>query len=123
MSAGIASLDLLAAPGFYESLDALAKRLGDGITSALRETAAPATAVRTGSLLTLFFSPNPIKNYADAKKCDTKRFAVFFQAMLERGIFIAPSQFEAMFVSSAPTAADIDRTIAAFRESLLLSAE
>lgn len=123
MSAGIASLDLLAAPGFYESLDALAKRLGDGITSALRETAAPATAVRTGSLLTLFFSPNPIKNYADAKKCDTKRFAVFFQAMLERGIFIAPSQFEAMFVSSAHTAADIDRTIAAFRESLLLSAE
>ncbi len=118
MSAGIASLDLLAAPGFYDSLEALSKRLGDGISEALREAVAPATAARVGSLLTLFFSPEPIKNYADAKKCDTNRFATFFQSMLERGIFIAPSQFEAMFVSAAHTAADIDRTLAAFRESL-----
>jgi glutamate-1-semialdehyde 2,1-aminomutase len=118
MSAGIASLDLLAAPGFYESLDVLAKRLGEGIASALRETGAPATAVRVGSLLTLFFSGEPVKNYADAKKCDTKRFAAFFRAMLERGIFLAPSQYEAMFVSSAHTDADIDRTVAACRESL-----
>ncbi len=119
MSAGIASLDLLAAPGFYETLDARAKRLGDGIASALRETGAPATAARVGSLLTLFFSREPVTNYADAKKCDTQRFATFFRAMLERGIFLAPSQFEAMFVSSAHTDADIDRTIAACRESLL----
>ena len=118
MSAGIASLDLLAAPGFYEALDARAKLLGDGIAAALRETGAAATAARAGSLLTLFFAREPVKNYADAKKCDTKRFAAFFQAMLERGIFIAPSQYEAMFVSSAHTDADIDRTIAACRESL-----
>ena len=118
MSAGIASLDLLAAPGFYEALDARAKRLGDGITSALRETGVPATAARVGSLLTLFFSGEPIRNYADAKKCDTRRFAAFFRAMLERGIFLAPSQFEAAFVSSAHSDADIDRTIAACRESL-----
>ena len=119
MSAGIASLDLLAAPGFYEVLDARAKRLGDGITSALRETGAPAVPARVGSLLTLFFSRERVTNYADAKKCDTKRFAAFFRAMLDRGIFLAPSQFEAMFVSSAHTDADIDRTIAACRESLV----
>lgn len=123
MSAGIASLDLLAAPGFYETLDARAKRLGDGIATALRETRAPATAARVGSLLTLFFSREPVENYADAKKCDTKRFAAFFRVMLERGIFLAPSQFEALFVSAAHSDADIDRTIVACRESLLVAAE
>jgi glutamate-1-semialdehyde 2,1-aminomutase len=118
MSAGIASLDLLAAPGFYESLDARSKRLGDGITLALRETGISAMAARVGSLLTLFFSDEPVRNYGAAKKCDTRRFAAFFQAMLERGIFLAPSQFEALFVSSAHSDEDIDRTIAACRESL-----
>jgi len=123
MSAGIATLDLLAAPGFYESLDARAKRLGDGITTALRETGVPATAARVGSLLTLFFSAEPVRNYADAKKCETRRFAAFFRAMLERGIFLAPSQFEALFVSAAHSDADIERTIAACRESLVSASE
>jgi glutamate-1-semialdehyde 2,1-aminomutase len=118
MSAGIATLDLLAVPGFYEALDARAKRLGDGILAAVRDTRAPATAVRIGSLLTLFFSTSAVNDYAGAKKCDTKQFASFFRAMLARDIFIAPSQFEAMFVSSAHTDSDIDRTIAAVRESL-----
>jgi glutamate-1-semialdehyde 2,1-aminomutase len=119
MSAGIASLDLLAAPGFYELLDARAKRLGDGIAAVLRETAAPATAVRVGSLLTLFFSREPVTDYAAAKKCDTQRFAEFFRGMLDRGVFLAPSQFEALFVSAAHTDADIDRTLAAIRDSLV----
>ncbi len=66
-----------------------------------RETGAPATAVRAGSLLTLFFSREPVTDYAAAKKCDTRRFAEFFRGMLDRGIFLAPSQFEALFVSSA----------------------
>src|SRR6202163_568732 len=123
MSAGIASLDLLAAPGFYESLDARAKRLGDGIAAALREARAPATATRVGSLLTLFFSRAPVADYAAAKKCDTVRFASFFRAMLDRGIFLAPSQFEALFVSSAHSNADIDRTIEAFREALTSAME
>ncbi|MGD0907055.1 MAG: glutamate-1-semialdehyde 2,1-aminomutase [Candidatus Acidiferrales bacterium] len=122
MSAGIASLELLAAPGFYDSLDAQAKRLGDGIVVALWETGTPATAVRFGSLLTLFFSHEPVTDYAGAKKCDTKRFAAFFQAMLDRGVFLAPSQFEAAFVSAAHSDADIDRTIAACRESLAATA-
>jgi glutamate-1-semialdehyde 2,1-aminomutase len=123
MSAGIATLDLLAAPGFYDSLDARAKRLGDGITAALRESSAPAAAARVGSLLTLFFSGERVRDYAGAKKCDTRRFASFFRAMLERGVFLAPSQFEALFVSAAHSDADIDRTITAFRESLENSTE
>jgi glutamate-1-semialdehyde 2,1-aminomutase len=122
MSAGIASLELLAAPGFYEALDTRAKRLGDGISAALREAAAPATAVRVSSLLTLFFSREAVPDYAAAKKCDAKRFAEFFRAMLDRGIVIAPSQYEALFVSSAHTDADIDRTLSAFRESLTAAA-
>jgi glutamate-1-semialdehyde 2,1-aminomutase len=118
MSAGIASLDLLAAPGFYDSLEAHSRRLGDGIAAAVKETGVPAIPVRVGSLLTLFFSREPVADYAAAKKSDTKRFAAFFRALLDRGIFVAPSQFEALFVSSAHTDADIDRTITGVRESL-----
>ena len=123
MSAGVATLDLLAAPGFYEALDASAKRFGDGIITVLSELGLSATAARVGSLLTLFFSGEPVRDYSVAKKCDTRRFAAFFRAMLERGIFLAPSQFEALFVSAAHSDADIDRTIAAFRESLASASE
>jgi glutamate-1-semialdehyde 2,1-aminomutase len=71
-----------------------------------------------GSLLTLFFTREPVRDYAGAKKSDTRRFATFFHAMLDRGVFLAPSQFEALFVSLAHSDADIARTIAACRESL-----
>jgi glutamate-1-semialdehyde 2,1-aminomutase len=123
MSAGIATLDLLAAPGLYDSIEARAKRLGDGITTVLRESGASATAARAGSMLTLFFSGEPVRGYAGAKKCNTTRFASFFRAMLERGVFLAPSQFEALFVSAAHSDADIDRTISATRESLACAME
>jgi len=123
MSAGIATLDLLAAPGLYEAIDARARRLGDAIAAAIRESGASATAARAGSMLTLFFSGEPVREYAGAKKCDTKRFASFFRAMLERGVFLAPSQFEALFVSAAHSDADIDRTISATRESLACAME
>src|SRR5260370_16362831 len=123
MCAGIATLDLVGGRGFYESRDWRGKRLADGIGAALRETGASAIAARVGSLLTLFFSGEPVRDYAGAKKCDTRRFAAFFRAMLDRGVFLAPSQFEALFVSAAHTDADIDRTIAAFRESLASATE
>jgi glutamate-1-semialdehyde 2,1-aminomutase len=90
--------------------------------AALGETGAPAMAVRAGSLLTLFFSREPVTDYTVAKKCDTRRFANFFRGMLDRGIFLAPSQFEALFVSAAHTDADIDRTLAACRETLAAAA-
>jgi glutamate-1-semialdehyde 2,1-aminomutase len=71
-----------------------------------------------GSLLTIFFAGNPIRDYNDAKKSDTARFGRFFQEMLRRGVFLPPSQYEALFVSAAHTDAEIDQTIAAARSSL-----
>ena len=71
-----------------------------------------------GSLITLFFNEDAVLDYEDAKKSDTARFGAFFNEMLDRGIFLAPSQFEALFVSAAHTEEDIDRTVMAARESL-----
>jgi len=74
--------------------------------------------VRIGSLLTLFFSGEPIRNYDDARKSDTKRFAAFFRAMLKRGVLLAPSQFEAAFISAAHTESELSLTAAACLEAL-----
>jgi len=84
----------------------------------LSESRVPGQVNVAGSLLTLFFTAEPMRDYAGAKKSDTARFAAFFSEMLERGIFLPPSQFEALFVSAAHTDSDIDQTIAAARESL-----
>ena len=73
---------------------------------------------RVGSMFCLYFCPGPVRNYDDAKKSDTKAFAKFFHAMLERGVYLAPSQFEAGFISLAHTEADIDRTLEAGKEAL-----
>jgi glutamate-1-semialdehyde 2,1-aminomutase len=118
MRAGIAMLPHLEAPGFYQSLDKKAERLADGLRRALTDFAVPGEVSVAGSLLTLFFADLPVRNYADAKKSDTARFAAFFREMLARGIFLPPSQFEALFVSSAHTDEDIDSAITAARESL-----
>jgi glutamate-1-semialdehyde 2,1-aminomutase len=92
--------------------------LAEGLHNALKEAGVAGQVNVVGSLLTLFFCEQPVRNYDDAKKSDTIKFATFFQEMLERGIFLPPSQYEALFVSVAHTDADIDRTIAAARESL-----
>ncbi|HTX14455.1 MAG TPA: glutamate-1-semialdehyde 2,1-aminomutase [Candidatus Baltobacteraceae bacterium] len=118
MRAGLTSLAKLRAPGFYEGLARKAARLTAGIREALREFRVPGRVNASGSLLTLFFASDPIRNYADARKSDTTVFAAFFREMLSRGIFLAPSQFEALFISSAHTDDDIDRTLAAARASL-----
>jgi glutamate-1-semialdehyde 2,1-aminomutase len=96
----------------------LAGRLVSGLRGVLIDAGIPATVNAIGSLATVFFTAEPVRNYADAKRSDTKRYARFFREMLDRGIFLAPSQFEAAFVSVAHTSADIDRTLAAARESL-----
>jgi glutamate-1-semialdehyde 2,1-aminomutase len=89
------------------------------LTEGLRDAAAQAGAKvqvnAIGSLATLFFTSDPVRNYTDAKKSNTQRYGKFFRNMLEQGIFLAPSQFEAAFVSAAHTDADIERTIAAAR--------
>jgi len=118
MRAGLATLPKLQAAGFYDSIDKKAQRLAEGLRAALKETDIPGEVSVAGSLLTLFFTSEHVRDYGVAKKSNTKRFAAFFNAMLERGIFIAPSQFEALFVSAAHIDSDIDRTIAAARESL-----
>ena len=118
MRAGLATLPKLEAPGFYEAVNRRTVRLAEGFRSALKETGVAGQVNVAGSLLTLFFCEQPVRDYDDAKKSDTKKFAKFFQEMLERGMFLPPSQYEALFVSAAHTDADIDRTIAAARESL-----
>ena len=118
MRAGIAALRQLQKPGFNESLQEKAEKLVSGLRNALASTRIPAQVNAIGSLATVFFSAGPVRSYADAKRADTKRYARFFREMLDRGIFLAPSQFEAAFVSAVHTATDIDRTLAAARESL-----
>ena len=118
MRAGLASLAKLTARDFYEGLSRKAERLAAGLREALRESSIPGHINATGSLITLFFAGAPIRNYADAKTSDTTRFATFFREMLSRGIFLAPSQFEALFVSAAHTDDDLTRTVAATRASL-----
>ena len=118
MSAGIATLKELAKPGVYDGVNALAKKLVHGLRNALAGAGIVAQVNSIGSLSTIFFTPDPVTNYAGAKRSDTKRYARYFREMLDRGIFLAPSQFEAAFVSASHTSADIDRTIATAQEVL-----
>lgn len=122
MRAGLATLPKLAAPGFYEELNRKAARLADGLRAALKESGVVGSVNAVGSLMTMFFTGDEVKDYAGAKKSDTAMYAAFFQEMLERGVFIAPSQFEALFVSAAHSDADIKATIQAARESLKAAA-
>ena len=119
MRAGLATLPQLETPGFYEGVNRKTQRLADGLRSAFKKANVNGQVNLAGSLLTMFFADQPVRNYADAKKSSSARFAAFFHEMLNRGIFIAPSQYEALFVSAAHTDADIDRAIAAASESLL----
>ncbi|HYL64379.1 MAG TPA: glutamate-1-semialdehyde 2,1-aminomutase [Candidatus Methylomirabilis sp.] len=118
MRAGIATLKELKRGGFYDEIRQRAERLVEGLKSAIGGVSLPAQVNATGSLATLFFAPEPVRNYADAKRSDTKRYARFFREMLDRGVFLAPSQFEAAFLSAAHTDEDITRTIEAARDSL-----
>jgi len=118
MRAGIATLALLEDPVFYEPLAAHAERFANGLREALRDSGVPGQVNAAGSLITLFFAAEPVRDYAGAKRSDTSRFAAFFREMLARGFFLPPSQFEALFVSAAHSDQDISRTLAAARESL-----
>ena len=120
MSAGIAALKQLTAPGLYERINQNAERLVTGLRKAIAETHIAAQVNASQSLATIFFADQPVRDYTGAKRSDTKRYGRFFREMLDRGIFLAPSQFEAAFVSAAHTAEDIDRTIAAALDSLKL---
>jgi glutamate-1-semialdehyde 2,1-aminomutase len=118
MSAGIATLKELAAPGFYQAIEKRAQRLVQGLRDAAATASIAVQVNAISSLATIFFTPEPVRNYSEAKKSDTKRYGEFFRNMLEHGIFLAPSQFEAAFLSAAHTDADVDRTLAAAGDAL-----
>jgi glutamate-1-semialdehyde 2,1-aminomutase len=117
MAAGIETLTLLQAPGFYATLEAKGKRLADGLAQAAASSRIPSQINRVGSMLTGFFTGTRVTDYATAKTADTKRYGAFFRALLARGVSLAPSQFEAAFVSAAHANEDLDTTIAAAREA------
>lgn len=119
MSAGFETLTILRDdPGLYTRLEAMAARLEGGVREAIGDLDLPVTQNRVGSMSTVFFSPTPVNDYRSALAADTARFTRYFGAMLERGIYCAPSQFEAGFLSAAHSEEDIDRTVSAVRESL-----
>lgn len=116
MAAGLAQIRLLRdTPGFYEELHKKSGRLFTGMEEILKEAEKPWQLNHIGSLGCLFFTEQPVRDYASAKTSDTEAFARYFSHMLKEGIYLAPSQFEAMFVSSAVTEEEIDETLTAVR--------
>jgi glutamate-1-semialdehyde 2,1-aminomutase len=116
MTAGIKTLELLQKPGTYEYLDSITQKLADGLLQIAKETGHAACGGQISGMFGLFFANGPVHNYEDAKKSDTAKFGRFHRGMLERGIYLAPSQFEAGFTSIAHTEEDIDRTLKAAQD-------
>jgi glutamate-1-semialdehyde 2,1-aminomutase len=111
MAAGLATLRETSQPGFYQALERRTSRLIEGLRGAARRHGVALTAGHAGSMWGAYFTPGPVRSYADAKTADTRLFARWHAAALARGVFLAPSAFEAGFVSSAHSEADIDATI------------
>jgi glutamate-1-semialdehyde 2,1-aminomutase len=118
MAAGIAALEQLQKDGFYETLDEKADRLLSGFEQAAKKAAIPVQAKRIGSMLGFFFNDKEVKNFDNAKTCDLDKFSAFYNGLRQKGIYIAPSQFEALFISIAHDTEHIDRTIEAAEEVL-----
>jgi glutamate-1-semialdehyde 2,1-aminomutase len=116
-AAGLATLELLD-PAAYIQLDRLTGELAEGLRSAAAAAGVPAHVSSTTGLLTLFFRDGPVRSYDDARACDTERFGAFARAMLERGVYLPPSQFETWFPSLAHTPEHVERTLEAAREAL-----
>ncbi|MBR4944345.1 MAG: glutamate-1-semialdehyde 2,1-aminomutase [Peptococcaceae bacterium] len=113
MAAGIATLKELAKPGVYETIEAKAKTLAEGVQAAADKAGVTVSINHSASLLTVFFTGEKVDSYADAMTADTAKFKVFFQSMLNQGVYLPPSQFECWFVSLAHSDEDIAKTIAA----------
>ncbi|MBV8884437.1 MAG: glutamate-1-semialdehyde 2,1-aminomutase [Chroococcidiopsidaceae cyanobacterium CP_BM_RX_35] len=118
MTAGIKTLELLQKTGTYEDLDRITKKLADGLLRVAQETGHAACGGQISGMFGMFFTAGPVYNYEDAKKSDLSKFSRFHYGMLERGIYLAPSQFEAGFTSLAHTDADIDQTLATAQDVL-----
>ncbi len=118
LRAGIATLEVLDEPGAYDRLESISVRLADGLKKAMKDAGIKATLNRVGSMLTMFFTEFPVTDYATAATSDAARYASFFHGMLERGVYLAPSQYEAGFLSLAHTEHDVAATVEAAREVL-----
>lgn len=118
VAAGIACLAELAKEGTYRKLGEKADYLAEGLYGVFEKSGVPSWTNRVGSMSTTFFQKGPVVDYATAKRSDTAAYAKYFHGMLAQGVYIAPSQFEAAFVSLAHTRRDLDRTIAAARRAL-----
>jgi glutamate-1-semialdehyde 2,1-aminomutase len=122
MAAGAATLQRLCDGGVYADLDARAARLASGLARAAQGAGASVSVVRDGSMLTVFFTPVAPTNFAEAGAADVNRFARFFRTMLEHGVLLPPSQFEAWFVSAAHGDAEIAATIVAAQAAFAAAA-
>ena len=123
VTAGIETLRLLREPGVYEGLEANARRLCEGMQAAAERAGVTLYATRVGSMFCAFLTGQPVTDYASASTSDTLRFRRYFHAMLDAGVYIAPSQFEAGFVSTAHTVDDIERTIEASQRAFEAAAQ
>ncbi len=117
MSAGLATLELLAQPGVYQELAEKGRYLVSGLTKAAAQAGVPVVTNRVGSMGCSFFTSTPVVDFSTAQAADTQQYAVFFQEMLRRGVYLAPSQFEACFVGLAHDRAALDHTIEAAAEA------
>ena len=118
MTAGIKTLELLQKPGTYEYLDKITTQLITGLLDIARQAGHEVTGGNISGMFGMFFTGQEVHNYDDAKNADTAKFARFHRGMLERGVYLAPSQFEAGFTSIAHTEDDIKATLAAAKEVL-----
>ena len=117
VAGGLACLKALGRPGSYEQLENIARTLTDGLLAEAKAAGVPVTLNRVGSMWTLFFTPEPVFDYPSAKRADVKRFGRFFHAMLDRGAYLPPSQFEAAFVSLAMGEREVEHSLAAARHA------
>lgn len=118
VAAGRAMLACLRDGSLYKQLESRGERLRAGMEHNIRELGAPVSWISIASLGCLYFHPGPVRSWAEAKEADTKRFGIYFREMLRQGIYLAPSQFEAGFLSTAHTEDDVDRVIAAGRVAM-----
>jgi glutamate-1-semialdehyde 2,1-aminomutase len=117
-AAGIATLDLLANPAVYQRLESLSARLADGLAKIATQTNTSHSVARVGSMMTFFFNPQPVIDWTTASRSDTLRYAAYFWSLIEQGVYMPCSQYEALFVSAAHSEADIDATLEAARVAL-----
>ncbi len=118
MTAGIETLKLLSRKGVYERLEEKARALEEGLKDAARRAGVRTKFYRAGTMFCTYFTDREVRDYSSAKLSDTERFARFFRGMLSRGVNLAPSQFEAGFISLAHTGRDIDKTVGAAYEAM-----